>query len=115
MAVPPQASSMRGTGRGPLWAIILARTGEDVRQCIHCWRCEAEQRPDMDMSYGEVLQAAARDSRRALENQTIWFGASPRPGEVQCPSGLDVAGIFQILQEEALRRGLRPPSTHTMD
>ena len=115
IAASPEASSPADPGRGSLWAIILARTGEDVRQCVHCWRCEAEQRPEVDLSFSEVLQAAARDSRRALENQTIWLHGNAQPGEVQCHSGLDVGSILQVLQQEARLRGLAPSASHPSD
>lgn len=115
IAASPEASSPAVPGRGSLRAIILARTGEDVRQCTHCWRCEAEQQSKVDLSYGEVLQAAGRDPSRALENMTIWFHGVPQPGEVQCPSGLDVGSILQVLQQEARLRGVAPSASHPSD
>ena len=101
-------TSNGGQPRGPLWAVILAKTGADIRRCMQCWRCEGDLRPGMDMTFGEILQAAARDSPRALDNRTIWTYKESLPAEAKCPSGLDVGEILQVLQEEARLRGLKP-------
>jgi len=55
----------------PLHAIILAATGRDVRLCSNCGHCDGVMAPGMDLTFSEVLHAAARNDPAALTNDTL--------------------------------------------
>ena len=92
--------------RGPLRSVILAATGQDVRECINCDTCDAWMAPGMDLTFGEVMQAAARDDPQALDNNTLWTCDDLLP-RVRCPSGIDIASVILVLIREGELRGLR--------
>jgi heterodisulfide reductase subunit C len=94
--LPPQ--------RGPLRSVILAATGQDVRECTNCDTCDAWIAPGMDLTFGEVMQAAARDDPQAIENSTLWTCDDLLP-RVRCPSGIDIASVILALVREAELRG----------
>ncbi len=62
----------------------------------------------MDLTFGEIMQAAARDDPRALENSTLWTCDDLLP-RVRCPSGIDIASVILVLVREAELRGIRTP------
>jgi hypothetical protein len=95
--------------RGPLAHIILSATGQDVRRCIQCYICEDIRVPGMDLSVCEVMQAAARDHKDALRNQTIWLHA-PMIESVQecCTAKIDMPAVLSVLRREAKIRGYTP-------
>jgi heterodisulfide reductase subunit C len=92
--------------RGPLRSIILTSTGQDVRECTNCDSCDAWMLPGMDLTFGEIMQAAARDDAKAIENSTLWTCDDLLP-RVRCPSGIDIASVILVLVREAELRGVR--------
>ena len=94
--------------RGPLWAIILTACGEDVRQCGQCFDCEDYREPGMDLTFGEIFQAAAHDRPKALTNRTVWSCDKLLKNGMHCQNGLDIAAIVAVLRQEAQLRGLQP-------
>ena len=59
----------------------------------------------MDLTVGELMQAAARDSEGALACRTLWAeGLSRLP--LRCQQGLNVVAVIEALRAEAVRRGL---------
>jgi heterodisulfide reductase subunit C len=59
----------------------------------------------MDLTFGEVMQAAARNDVRALTNRTLWACDSVLAAHARCQEGIDLAAVIRALREEALRRG----------
>ena len=100
------------TSRGPLWAIILSGTGEDVRQCGQCFACEDYREPGMDLTFGEIFRAAADDQSNALTNRTLWTCDKLLLNGIHCQNGLDLTTIVQALRDEAQLRGIQPYSEH---
>jgi heterodisulfide reductase subunit C len=96
------------TNRGPLWAILLTATAEDVRQCRQCYDCESYLEPGMDLTFGEIFQAAAHDRTRALTNRTLWACDTLLQNGLHCQNGLDIGVIVQALRQEARLRGIHP-------
>ena len=93
--------------RGPLRAIVMAKTGQDVRACMSCTSCEGA--PTEGWSMGEVLRAAARDDERCLTSPTLWSVEILREHSGRCQAGIDVRSVFETLKAEALVRNLIPP------
>jgi heterodisulfide reductase subunit C len=84
-----------------LRAIILAATGQDVRLCNACSNCEGRLRPGMDLTPGEIFQAAARNDRSVLACRSLWDCDEIIERPPQCQAGLDIAAILLALQAEA--------------
>lgn len=99
--------SVRGS-RGPLWAIILTASGEDVRQCGQCFACEEYREPGMDLTFGEIFRAAAHDQHNALTNQTLWTCDKLLLNGLHCQNGLNIIAILGTLRKEAQLRGVQP-------
>ena len=95
-------------GRGPLPFIILSATGEDVRHCANCWACESLLTPEMDLTFGEVMQAVARDDERALTNRTLWACDGALASNPRCQEGIDIPAVIHALRQEAELRGYSP-------
>lgn len=94
------------SSRGPLRAIIKTSTGQDVRECMNCNSCDDWMSPGMDLTFREILQAAARDDPQAIDNQTLWR-CDELLARVRCPSGIDIASVILVLMREAELRGRR--------
>lgn len=99
---------MTQAGRGPLWAIVLTASGEDIRQCQQCFACEDYHEVGMDLTFGEIFQAAAHNQPKALTNQTLWTCDKLLQNGLHCQNGLDIAAIVGILRDEAQLRGIQP-------
>ena len=102
-------TSPQSSRRGPLRAVILASTGEDIGRCTHCDLCEKYLQPGMDLTIGELMQSATRDERRALGSRTLWLVDDLLGRSLRCQAGLDIASIVLVLQREAIERGYEPP------
>ena len=96
------------TRRASLRFIILAATEQDVKNCMACQTCYADEALEdkFDMPLWRVLAAARTDDESALTNRTIWVLAGVSPNSVRCTNGLDVLAIARVLRQEARRRGL---------
>ena len=99
--------TFQGEKRGPLTHIILTATSQDVRLCANCLSCEDLLVPGMDLSFGEVIRAAARDDPIALTNDTLWNCDEALILQPICQAGLDIYAIIQTLRFEATSRGLK--------
>jgi len=96
--------------RGPLRAIILAATGQDVRLCANCASCEGLMAPGMDLSLGEMVRAAARNETSVLTCASLSACEDLLLRPIPCQSGLSMPAIVITLQREAELRGLAPDS-----
>jgi hypothetical protein len=54
----------------------------------------------MDLTPGEIFQAAARNDRSVLACQTLWDCDEIIERPPHCQAGLDVAGLLLALQAE---------------
>lgn len=95
----------RGRTPIPLHAIILAATGQDVRVCSNCGNCNGRMAPGMDLSFGEIMQAAARNDPEALTNRTLWTCDDLLGPHLLCPHDIDIAAVIITLAREAASRG----------
>lgn len=90
---------------GPLAAVILAKTGEDIRACGQCQSCFIENQPSINLSIGEFLQAAARNDTSVLSSQTLWNYDPAFEVSGNCPQGINLAKVMAALRVEAELRG----------
>lgn len=93
----------------PLPFLILAQTGQDVRQCQACDQCDDLVVEGMDLSFGEILRTAARNDDRALTCSSLWSCEPFLDRPPACQADLDIPAVIHVLRDEALRRGLGPP------
>jgi heterodisulfide reductase subunit C len=96
--------------RGPLRAVILAATGQDVRLCANCASCESLIAPGMDLGLGEMVRAAARNDSSVLTCASLWACEDLLLRPIPCQAGLSIPAIVIALQREAELRGLAPDS-----
>jgi heterodisulfide reductase subunit C len=101
------------SGRGPLRAIILASTGQDIARCTHCDLCDKYLQPEMDLTIAELMQAASRNENRALKSKTLWVSESLLDHALRCQSGLELTSILMVMQREAIERGINSPQALT--
>jgi heterodisulfide reductase subunit C len=92
--------------QAPLHAIILAATSQDVRLCSNCGNCNGKMVPGMDLSFGEIMQAAARNDLEALTNKTLWTCDDLLGPHLMCPHDIDIAAVIIALAREAASRCL---------
>jgi heterodisulfide reductase subunit C len=90
----------------PLHAIILAATRQDVRLCENCGNCNGRMAPGMDLTFGEIMQAAARNDITALTNKTLWTCDDLLASHLLCPNGIDIPAVIIALARESASRGL---------
>ncbi|MEW6567849.1 MAG: hypothetical protein AB1449_06715 [Chloroflexota bacterium] len=95
--------------RGPLSKVILAATGEDIHRCARCSACDTLLAPGMDLSFGELLQAADRDDPNSLTSQTLWSCDDMLGGPFKCQQGINLEVVILALRHEAELRGLGAP------
>ncbi len=103
--------------------LIAQATGTSVLHCYQCGRCAAgcpqNQPGAMEISPTRVmrllqLEAAFADdparadgfARRALQSPTPWLCLGCQACTTRCPQGVDIAGVMDVLREQALQRGL---------
>jgi heterodisulfide reductase subunit C len=95
------------SGRGPLAHIILAQTGEDVRNCVNCELCD-QSFPEADYTFNELMQATARNDLHVLERSTLWNCDNLLESKMTCLGGIDIPKVIQALRDEASLRGYKP-------
>jgi heterodisulfide reductase subunit C len=61
----------------------------------------------MDLTFGELMQAAARNDERVLSSASLW-ASEPLAGRVICQQGINVLSVLEVLRKEAERRGYAP-------
>ena len=83
--------------------VVLVSTGQDVQMCSNCWTCEGLQTEEMDLSFGELMRAVARNDPRALQNETIWVCDDLLERSPRCHAGLNIASVILALRQEAQR------------
>jgi hypothetical protein len=93
-------------GGAPLRDIVLAATGQDVRQCMHCLMCNRRPGKGMDLVIGEIMQAVVRDDVRVLKSRTLWGSEDYLMRDPRCQAGLEISSVILALQREAQLRGL---------
>jgi heterodisulfide reductase subunit C len=97
--------------RGPIPAIVLATTDEDIRNCGHCQPCCIEIDQEMDLTLGELLQMAARDDHAVFTSKTLWAGELSSVKPDRCQEGINVPRVVEALRNEAILRGYSPTDT----
>ena len=90
-----------GAPRGPLRQVILTSTGQDVLRCTTCWSCDDLMDDGMDLTFGEVMRAAARDDMQALTNNTLWACDELLERQPRCQAGLEITSVILALRREA--------------
>jgi heterodisulfide reductase subunit C len=102
-------SPARSNHRGSIRAKVLASTGEDVSRCNNCDLCEKYLGKDMDLTIGEILQAANRNDETVLACQTLWNCDELLERKLHCQAGIDVASVLMALIHLAQDRGIHGP------
>jgi len=107
MITPPTAARLPS-----LRAVVLAASGQDVRQCWHCAFCGDIVEPEQDLSVESLLQLVLMNDEEVLTSNTLWSEQVLQSAESMCANSLDIGAVIRALRVEARRRGLaddRPP------
>lgn len=99
----------RSNHRGPIRARILASTGQDISRCHHCDLCEKYLGVNMDLTIGEILQAASRNDESVLTCRTLWNCDELLERTLHCQAGIDIASVLLALIHLARDRGIQGP------
>ena len=100
MAIEPHRS---------LRVIVLEATGQDIRQCRHCARCDGELAPDQDMGLETLLRSVLMDDDDVLTSRTLWSDRVLNTSRSTSIRGLDLPAVFLVLRQEARKRDLAAP------
>ena len=92
--------------RGPLPFILLANTGQDVRNCISCEFCY-QTLEGMDITFNEVMQAAACNDLGVFESPLLWNCNTLLESNLICTAGIDIPKVIHALRDEAEIRGIK--------
>jgi hypothetical protein len=99
----------RSAGQRPLWALVLAQSGQDVRRCTTCGACENLISKEVRHTLGELIQAVIRNESCALTWPIIWYADEwLLESRFRCQAGLDLISVLLVLQREAQRAGISP-------
>lgn len=86
--------------------IILAATGQDVRQCRQCAYCETRLEDEQDLTLQTLVQLVALNDDEVLTSRTLWSDKVLDQARHLCASSLDLEAVLLALRAEAQRRGL---------
>ncbi len=112
--------------------LVAKATGTCVLHCYQCGRCAAgcPQNVDgsMDISPTRIMRllqledtfsddpaVAAGYARQALTSATCWLCAGCQACTTRCPQGVDIAGIMDVLRQQALALGLEATDQRSRD
>jgi len=90
----------------PLAAVVLASTGQNVRSCQACQQCDDLRCEGMELTFGEIMRAAARDEVSVLASPSLWCCEPLIRRPLHCQADIDVPVVIEVLRQEAWRRGL---------
>jgi heterodisulfide reductase subunit C len=90
----------------PLAAVVRAATGQDVRACQACHLCDELWAEGMELTFGEILRAAARDDITVLSSPSLWCCEPLIRRRPTCQADIDVPAVIGVLRREARKRGL---------
>lgn len=63
----------------------------------------------MDLTVGEILQAANRNDESVLTSQTLWNSDDLLERKLHCQAGIDIASVLLALIRLAQDRGIQGP------
>ena len=63
----------------------------------------------MDLTIGEILQAANRNDESVLASQTLWNSDELLERKLHCQAGIDVVSVLLALIRLAQDRGIKAP------
>jgi hypothetical protein len=99
----------RSNHRGPIRAKVLASTGQDISRCNHCDLCEKYMGEGMDLTIGEILQAANRNDESVLASKSLWNSDTLLERKLHCQAGIDIASVLLALIRVAQDYGIDGP------
>ena len=112
--------------------LVVQSTGTCVLNCYQCGRCAAgcpQNVPGfMDISPTRIMHLlqledtfsndpprAAEYARQALTSSTCWLCAGCQACTTRCPQGVDIAGVMDVLRQQASALGLAAADRRSED
>lgn len=103
----PTIRDMSMANHPSLRTMVLAATGQDVRQCCNCALCADIVSDDQDVPLEMLVQWVIVSDERALTCRTLWSDESLKQARRACANNLDIQAVILALRGEAWRRGIR--------
>ena len=117
---------------GSLAGRVFESTGTSPVDCYQCGRCAAgcmqNVQGEMDLSPTRLMRLlqlevafdgepaqAKQYADRALSADAPWLCAGCLACTTRCPQGIDIAGMMDLLREEAMKRGVASKSRRARD
>lgn len=89
--------------------LILAKTGQDVKNCRGCQLCNKQYSLDQDIPLDSLVQLINMNDEEVLTSRTVWSDEVLQSAGEACARELDLSNILLVLREEAVKRGLVKP------
>ncbi|HET7011448.1 MAG TPA: hypothetical protein VFI11_11800 [Anaerolineales bacterium] len=93
----------------PIASVVLAATGQNVRACQACQQCDDLRCEGMELTFGEIMRAAARNEVTVLSSPSLWCCEPLIRQRLHCQAEINVPAVIEVLRREAYRRGLAAP------
>lgn len=87
---------------------VIAESGQDIRQCYQCAKCSGGCPGSSAMDYppNQIIRMLMLGMREeVLKSQTIWVCMGCNTCTTRCIRDIEVAGVMDILRQEAIRAG----------
>jgi heterodisulfide reductase subunit C len=94
---------------GDFLAEVETAFGQSISSCFHCGKCSSGCPVTfaMDLLPNQVLRLVQLGCKeQALGSSTIWLCASCQTCTTRCPNEVDIAGLMDVLRQQAVRDGV---------
>ena len=78
--------------------MVMARSGQDVRQCQACLDCDMQIRDGMDIPLSSLVQLILHGDTEVLDCRTLWSQAALDSARGACQRGLDLQAVMLALR-----------------
>lgn len=85
---------------------IKRLTGQDIGRCQACLDCDVWTTPEMDISFGMLIQLALLDEAEVFATRTLWSEEAFRKAKGICKQGLDLQAVIAALRQIAAETNL---------
>lgn len=94
------------SAQAPLASVVLAASGQNVRACQACLQCDDLRCEGMELTFGDIMHAAALDRVSVLSSPSLWCCEPLIQRRIPCTADINVKAVIEVLRREAYRRGL---------
>jgi len=96
---------------------VIQRSGVNLNTCLHCLSCAGgcEFSNNMDFLPNQMIRMVQLGLKnKALSCSGIWFCVGCNTCSIQCPMGIDISTITDVLCQIALEKGIVVAEPHIL-